>query len=68
MQHPLIGVIDNPGDDVDAIIVEAYSHVFEGFQRALTVEGLPPSDLEDLRVCYRAAARISRQPTLDVLR
>jgi hypothetical protein len=68
MQHPLIGVIDNPGDDEDAIVAEAYRHVFEGFQRALMVAGLPPREVEDLRVCYRVAARIARQPTVDALR
>jgi hypothetical protein len=68
MQHPLIGVIDSPGEDEDAIVAEAYAHVAEGYRRALTVEGLPPRELDDLRACYRAAGQIARQPSLYALR
>jgi hypothetical protein len=46
-------------------VAEAYSHVADGYRRALAVEGLPDVEVESLRRCLRAALQIAERPLLE---
>jgi hypothetical protein len=48
----------------NAAIVEAYGHVADGCRRALTVPGLPASEVEALRRMLRAACAIAKEQPL----
>ena len=64
MQHPLFNGIDGGGTTEERALREAWTHVLEGFRKALTVEGLPPDERATLLDCYRGAAEIAGRPLL----
>lgn len=66
-RHPVMRLHEG-GGDIDRVVAEAYCHVVDGYRRALRVSGLPREELEDLRVCLRAASQIARLPALDLAR
>ena len=62
LQHPILTPVPGEGRSAESLVVEAYEHVVAGYERALTVVGLPQVEVESLRACLRAALELAQSP------
>ena len=60
--RPSLNVIDGEALPEHTIVSEAYTHVAEGYRRALTIQGLPLVEVESLTASLRIALSVAGLP------